>query len=304
MQKDRAGRPGPSKSLTRAKACPIIAETRSVLARPSRMSEPLRTEPAEPGPLSDAERAARIEQLLLSGLDHYFGGNYEQAIHVWTRVAFLERGHGRARAYIERARGALAERHREAEECLERGLEAYQARDFETARRLLTRVVEQGGANETALLFLQRLGHLDSIAEISRGSDKPARPVASSPEGGERSFAPSRWIATTAAGLVIVGVILVGALGAASWLRESPAGTRAGEGLAPDPLPTIRDSEILVARAARLRGEGRGLEALKELEQVQLGDPLRSDADRLKADIQRALLRSPAQPVPEVEQPR
>ena len=30
--------------------------------------------------MSEAERAARIEQLLLSGLDHYFGGNYEQAI--------------------------------------------------------------------------------------------------------------------------------------------------------------------------------------------------------------------------------
>ena len=64
--------------------------------------EPLRTETADPGPLSEADRAARIEQLLLSGLDHYFGGNYEQAINVWTRVAFLERGHGRARAYMRK----------------------------------------------------------------------------------------------------------------------------------------------------------------------------------------------------------
>jgi hypothetical protein len=54
--------------------------------------EPLRTDPNDAGPLSDADRAARIEQLLLSGLDHYFGGNYEQAINVWTRVAFLSEG--------------------------------------------------------------------------------------------------------------------------------------------------------------------------------------------------------------------
>ena len=118
--------------------------------------EPLRTDPTDTGPLSDAERAARIEQLLLSGLDHYFGGNYEQAINVWTRVAFLERGHGRARAYIERARGALAERQRESEESLHQGLAAYHAGDLQRARDLLTRAVELGGANETALLFLQR----------------------------------------------------------------------------------------------------------------------------------------------------
>ncbi len=64
---------------------------------------------------SSSDRAALIEQLLLAGLDQYFSGHYEQAIHVWTRVFFLDRGHARARAYIERARGALAERQREAE---------------------------------------------------------------------------------------------------------------------------------------------------------------------------------------------
>jgi len=270
---------------------------------PPRMSEPLRTEPADPGPLSEADRAARIEQLLLSGLDYYFGGDYEQAIHVWTRVAFLERGHGRARAYIERARGALAERQREAEECLGRGVEAYQAGDFDTARRLLTMVVEQGGANDTALLFLQRLGHLDVIAGSARARHTP-RPVPSVHEERARRMS-SRWMATAAASLVIVAVIIVAALGVASWLRESPVGAQTAQGLTPDPLPTIRDSEMRVARATRLQREGRSREALDELDQVQLGDPMRADADRLKSDIQRSLLATvPAPPVPPVEQPR
>ena len=109
------------------------------------------------------DRAARIEQLLLSGLDHYFGGRYEQAINIWTRVAFLERGHGRARAYIERARSALAERQRESEELTHNGIAAYEAGDLQTARELLTQAVEQGGGNETALLFLQRLSRLDAV---------------------------------------------------------------------------------------------------------------------------------------------
>src|SRR4029434_7485694 len=103
------------------------------------MTEPVRTPNASDRSLSDAEREARIEELLLSGLDRYFGGRYEQAINIWTRVAFLERRHGRARAYIERARSALAERQRESEELTHNGIAAYEAGDLQTARDLLTR---------------------------------------------------------------------------------------------------------------------------------------------------------------------
>jgi hypothetical protein len=62
-----------------------------------------------------SSRDQRIEQLLLAGLDRYFAGELERAIQVWSRVFFLDRGHPRARAYIDRARGAIAERQREAE---------------------------------------------------------------------------------------------------------------------------------------------------------------------------------------------
>jgi tetratricopeptide (TPR) repeat protein len=163
------------------------------------MSEPLRTDPADQAPLSEADRAARIEQLLLSGLDHYFGGHYEQAINIWTRVAFLERGHGRARAYIERARGALAERQRESEELTHTGIAAYEAGDLQTARELLTRAVEQGGANDTALLFLQRLSRLDVVSGTAQSQEAVAEPLAQSAaratahgEAG-RQLAPDDW---------------------------------------------------------------------------------------------------------------
>src|ERR1700752_3498273 len=108
------------------------------------MSDPLRTDSSLPaGKAGEGDREARIEQLLLSGLDHYFAGHYEQAINVWTRVVFLERGHSRARAYIERARSAMAERQRESEELLHRGVAAYNAGDVEGARDLLTRAVDE-----------------------------------------------------------------------------------------------------------------------------------------------------------------
>src|SRR5262245_39167436 len=120
------------------------------------MSDPLRNDPARANePVSEADREARIEQLLLSGLDHYFAGQYEHAINVWTRVIFLERHHDRAHAYIERARSALAERQRETDELLHTGVDAYNAGDIDKARDFLTRAADRG--SDTAQVFLDRV---------------------------------------------------------------------------------------------------------------------------------------------------
>src|SRR5260370_20754351 len=125
------------------------------------MSDPLRTDPygaleaaPEPG------RDEKIEQLLLVGLDHYFSAQYEQAINVWTRALFLDRSHARARAYIERARSALAERQRESEELLQNGLAAFRRGEGDEARRLLHAAVNHGVPHDAALAVLDRLSRL------------------------------------------------------------------------------------------------------------------------------------------------
>lgn len=255
------------------------------------MSEPLRTDPADLAPLSEADRAARIEQLLLSGLDHYFGGHYEQAINIWTRVAFLERGHGRARAYIERARGALAERQRESEELLHTGVAAYEAGDLQTARELLTRAVEHGGANDTALLFLQKLNRLDVVSGAARSPEMPAPS-----RRGHRREQPhaamerTGWLATITACVVVVGVVLLAALAVRSWLVELPVTAPIGEPVQAEALPIVRASETRVSRARQLSTSGRSHEALRLLNEIDIADPFRVEADRLTADIQRGLL--------------
>jgi tetratricopeptide (TPR) repeat protein len=252
--------------------------------------EPLRTEPVDPGSLSEADRAARIEQLLLSGLDYYFGGDYEQAINVWTRVAFLERGHGRARAYIERARGALAERQRESEQSLHQGIAAYEAGDLQQARDLLTRAVEQGGANDAALVFLQRLGHVDAVVASPAREHQTTRLAPPRRRPNERATRRTDWLVTAVVSVAITAIILLGALRTASWLRESPVVIRNGDASSREPLPIVRDGERRLHRARSLRESGRLREALRELEVVELGDPLRPEADRLRSDIQRVLL--------------
>src|SRR5258708_19240783 len=118
------------------------------------MADPLRDQDTSAAFLPGRE--SRIEELLLAGLDHYFQGQHDLAISVWTRVLFLDRSHARARAYIERARGAIAERHREGEELLQTGAAAFSRGDTEDARRLLTSAVERGARPGGALALLER----------------------------------------------------------------------------------------------------------------------------------------------------
>ena len=49
-------------------------------------------------PDAGADRLGQAEALLVDGLDCYFAARYEDAIHIWTRVLFLDRSHARARA--------------------------------------------------------------------------------------------------------------------------------------------------------------------------------------------------------------
>ena len=256
------------------------------------MSDPLTTEPVpESGPSGDTDREARIEQLLLAGLDHYFAGQYERAISVWTRVVFLERHHDRARAYIERARSALAERQRESEELLHTGMDAYNAGEIEKARDCLTRAAEQG--SDTAHVFLDRLHRMGAGAGIPDAPVDPAparRPAAArlmpmAPRG-------SGWIAAGVAAAAVAVAMLVGGLPSGTWRSELQGSAPAS--LTPssieEPLPVVRASETALARARALHADGHLQDALRALDRVGLADPFREEADRLRADIQRDLL--------------
>ena len=57
-----------------------------------------------------------------------------------------------------------------------------------------------------------------------------------------------------------------------------------------EPLPVVRASETAVARARDLYAGGHLRDALRVLDRVDTADPLRAEADRLRADIQRDLL--------------
>jgi hypothetical protein len=247
-----------------------------------------------------AGRDARIEELLLAGLDHYFAAQYDEAINVWTRVLFLDRGHARARAYIERARGAVAERHRESEELLHRGVAAFNDGDTGAARSLLTRAVERGASDAEALAVLGRLDRLDARLDPTQtpspSRDRRQPPVADALAAATAGSSTARRVLAALGTVVLLGAIVGGGLMLSGVLEMSDLSfatpTRSAErpGVARDPLPVPPAAEISITRARTLYEKGRLREALRTLDAIGTGDPLAADALALRALIHRALL--------------
>jgi tetratricopeptide (TPR) repeat protein len=239
-----------------------------------------------PDDADGGDRESRVEELLLAGLDQYFAGRYEQAIDVWTRVAFLDRRNSRAKAYIDRARGLVAERQREVEALVQEGVAAYQGGDLTAARALLTKAVDRGGHSETAQLFLERLHR----SEVLPGTvaPPPSRHVARS----DAPAAPTVWsrLATAAVCVTLAAAILVAARPVASFVAELPIAMPAAVPAPPEPLPLARPSDRVLADARALRAQGRHVEALRALEAVDVADSQRPAADALRAEIQRTVL--------------
>jgi tetratricopeptide (TPR) repeat protein len=268
------------------------------------MSDPLRTDGTRAHDAALAQdRDAKIEQLLLLGLDHYFAARYELAINVWTRALFLDRSHARARAYIERARSALAERQRESEELLQNGVAAFHRGEPDEARRLLQAAIEAGAPSEEGLALLERLNRLETPVQA---------PVAPPAGGPLRRRAPlvSAAAAPSVGGLIastLIGLVAVGVGGYAAWTnridwsalvaiarsagRAEPPSVKAALPVARETtLPVPRRGEEMLARARGLAAGGHLREALVWLDDVRPTDPQKPEADRLRGDIQRQLL--------------
>jgi tetratricopeptide (TPR) repeat protein len=264
------------------------------------MSDPLRTDGTRAHDAPAQDRDAKIEQLLLLGLDHYFDARYELAINVWTRALFLDRSHARARAYIERARSAVAERQRESEELLQNGVAAFHRGDPDEARRLLQAAIAGGAPADEALPVLERLNRLPALRHASSADaalDAPARSVPAA-----ASTSPLR----IALAYVLV-IVAVAAGGYAAWtngLIVVPLGAGTDRSAATATVPVAAETtlplplrgEVALERARSLATNGRIREALAALDEVRPTDGVRSDADRLRADLQRQLLNLSAAP--------
>lgn len=246
-----------------------------------------------------ADDEARIEHLLVTGLDHYFAEQYEQAINLWTRVLFLDRNHDRARAYIDRARSAQAERQRISEALVHQGLDAFDKGEVARARELLSDALAKGASHDVALGVLGRIDRLDAgqRSGIRITPSTRRKPFSTAAADGEREPAHrgtlALWWATAAAIVLVTAIsfVIVSPNGWSDWFPvQATTGTPVQFTLAPAPLPIPAPTEGYLAQARAMFASGRLRDALRALDRVPVGDTLRPDAERLRADIQRELL--------------
>lgn len=271
------------------------------------MSDPLRPEPLIVPEGPGVEHDAKTEDLLLTGLDHYFADNYHQAINVWTRVLFLDRGHARARAYIERARSALAEQQRESEELLHSGVAALDRGEIDLARRLLTSAVDRGGPQELALPILARVNRLEAAVSAVESAQRPAtaRPAAgrTSAPTADRSRHWRLLLIMLVAALAVVSFFLKDGIDLSMLSTGASSSAVASTQADDEALPLAQPGEIALKRARRLFTAGHPIDALRSLDLIRPTDQARADADRLRADIQRELLQYVPAPAPSSTDP-
>ncbi|HJR61854.1 MAG TPA: hypothetical protein VJ813_20770 [Vicinamibacterales bacterium] len=266
------------------------------------MTDPLRFDrPPGGADAPDRDRDTLIEEFLLTGLDHYFAEQYELAINVWTRVLFIDRNHASARAYIERARTAVAERQRKGDELLHTGSAAFDRGDAGAARQLVASAVEHGASADEALALMARIDRLETAAQPM----SPARrslPLADPPAASDAARRSARWKWTGAG--VVAGVILGAAAfglllqpGVLRWpllggTEQVPVSTLNA------PLPVTSIGEVALSRGQALYADGHLHDALAALDVVPSGDPHRRRADELTTLIQRQLLAAARSAVP------
>ena len=263
--------------------------------------------------------------LLRQGEDLYFRGLYHQAIHVWTRILFLDRRNAEARLRIDKAKEAVAELQRrlDAEIAEARGL--FDAGEIAGAREGVRSVLATDGSHGEAVQLAAAIEALDRPNEAPQESshevDAIAAPTATPAKGvvfkvpkGQRP--PSDRIGRPATSRLKMAAFLLGTLllfaVSAFYLSDnwesivSDGAFGHPAGLATSALPdrlasSVPDlSQLRYYNGERLFAQGRYREALAELRRVDRDSTVMEEARSLILRIEDRLLRGPTAPEPAI----
>jgi len=267
--------------------------------------------------------------LLRQGDELHSRGLHHEAIHVWTRILFLDRGNPEARVRIDKAKEAVAELQRRLDAEIAEAKGFFDAGEIAAARERVRSVLAADASHGEAVQLKAAIQALDrrneAPSEVSREVDALVAPAATPakgvvfklPKGPRRS---SSRVGPTATSRFKMAAFLLGALllfaVSAFYLSENwetivsdgafghPAGPATA--VLPDRLAaSVPDlSQLRFYNGQRLFAQGRYREALVELRRVDRGSTVVAEARGLILRIEDRLLRGPTGPEPVVDEAR
>ncbi len=285
----------------------------------------------------NAEVPAKSFDLVRQGDDLYSRGLYHQAVHVWTRILFLDRGNPEARLRIDRAKEAIAELQRRLDAEIAEALLLLDGGDIEEARDRVRSVLAADASHGEAAQLAAAIEALDRRNEPLRESaaERKTPPVAKAgpapdlvspttqgvvirvPKGPRLSSGRSGSPATSRvkmAAFLLGALLLFGA--SAFYLSDnweaivSDGAFGNPPGLARAVLPERLDaavpdlSQLHFFNGERLFAQGRYREALAELRRVDRDSTVVAEARSLILRIEDRLLRGASGPEPPVDAAR
>ena len=306
-----------------------------VLGGPDRTDGPAK--PAKPDEKAQAdhhEAPRNIGGLLQQGRGLFRNGRLQQAIHVWTRILFLDRNNRAARDAIDQAKRVIAERQRELDALVLAAGRCEASGDRRGALQRVNKVLSLDPRHAEGRSLLDKIEEQERRSEARAGtvagkpleddeiSKRRRRRIVAKPSIEAEPASPLKMAAFLFSALCLFAAgalylylnwdFLVSAGLDSSSLGSGPNAAPNSGSLGPRALPSLpTPSELHYFNGARLHSKGLYREALAELALVDRGSPNFEEARSLILRIEERLLRGsvmagvPAEPLtPVVQSPK
>jgi tetratricopeptide (TPR) repeat protein len=249
----------------------------------------------------------KIEQYLAEGDRAFQGGNYQQAIDLWSRIFLIDVTNEAASERIERAKGKRREAEQQVESVLAAGVQAFERKDLTTARAKFEEVLQADPGNVTAQDYMERLQSPgDAASSFTPATSSAASfdsSIIESPETGTfgevppipapKKPAPKPSAAARPAasgrrlpvGLIAIAVVVLALIGGGyfAWTKFMSA-----------PKTDATATRALLDEAAQYSAQGKYDQALSTLQEIKPGDPQYDKALVMMADLQQKKSRASA----------
>ena len=115
----------------------------------------------------------KIEQYLADGDRAFGGGDYQQAIDLWSRIFLLDVTNEQASERIEKAKSARRGLEAQADSLLAAGVQAFDRGDVNAAKENFSKVLQADPHNPAALDYMEKLNS-GAVGGIAEAYTKPA----------------------------------------------------------------------------------------------------------------------------------